>query len=90
MAPFRVFLTLIILNGNFDLPQDLLAGLADSRAQGGDGGWGIEIKDVQEILMGEVFLRLQAAAGQQGVGGADDGSVSERRAHVEIIIIIQK
>ena len=85
-----MFLTLIILDGNFDLPKDLLTGLTDSRAQGGDGGRGVEVKDIQEILMGEVFLRLHAAAGQQGVCGADDGGVSERRTHVEIIIIIQK
>ena len=40
--------------------------------------------------MGEVFLRLQPAAGQQGVGGADNGGVAERRAHVEIIILAEK
>ncbi len=40
--------------------------------------------------MGEVFLRLQPTAGQQGVGGADNGGVAERRAHVEIIILTEK
>ena len=40
--------------------------------------------------MGEVFLRLQSAAGQQGVGGADHSGVSEGRANVEIIILIQE
>ena len=40
--------------------------------------------------MGEVTLRLQPAAEQQGVGGADNGGVSERRAHVEVIILTEK
>ena len=40
--------------------------------------------------MGEVFLRLQPTAGQQGVGGADNCGVSEGRAHVEIIILTEK
>ena len=85
-----MFLTLIILNGNFDLPQHLLTGHADRRSKGGDGGGGVEVKDVEEIFMGEGFLRLQPAAGQQSVCGADQGGVAEGRAHVEIIIIIQE
>ena len=89
LAPFRVSLTLVISDGHFDLPQNLFAGLADRRTQGGDGGRGIEVKDVGEVLRGKVALRLQAAAGQQGVGGADDGGVSEGRPDVEIIIIFQ-
>ena len=40
--------------------------------------------------MGEVTFRLQPAAGQQGVGGADNGGIAERRAHVEVIIIVQE
>ena len=85
LAPFRVSLTLVISNRDFDLPQNLLAGLADRRAQGGDGCRGIEIKNVGEVLRGKVALRLQAAAGQQGVGGADDGGVSEGR-----LVIVKK
>ena len=40
--------------------------------------------------MGEGFLRLQPAAGQQGVGGTDDGGVSEGGSDVEIIIFFQE
>ena len=85
-----MFFTLIILNGDFDLPQDQLAALADRRAEGGDGGRGVEVEHIEEIFMGEVFLRLQPTSGQQGVGGADHGGVSESRAHVEIIILAEK
>ena len=90
LAPFREFLPLIVLDGHFDLPQHLLADLADRRAQGGDGGRGVEVEHGQEILMDEGFLRDQAAAGQKGVGGADHGGVSERDADVEIIVPLQE
>ena len=90
LLPFCAFFTFIILDGDFDLPQHPLAGLADGRAEGGDGGGRVEVEHTQEIFVGEGFLRLQPAAGQQGVGGADHGGVSEGRAHVEIIIIIQE
>ena len=63
MAPFREFLALVILDGDFDLPQHQLAGLADGRSKSGDGLRGIEIKDVQKILMLEVISRLHPAAG---------------------------
>ena len=45
-APFRQLLALIVFDGDFDLTQDLLTGLADGRAQGGDGLRRIEIKDI--------------------------------------------
>ena len=61
-APFREFLALIILDGDFDLPQHQLAGLADGRSKGGDGLRGVEIKDIQKILMLEVISRLHPAA----------------------------
>ena len=40
--------------------------------------------------MGEMPFRLQPAAGQQGIGGADDGGIPERGSDVEIIIFFQK
>ncbi|MSS36025.1 hypothetical protein [Clostridium porci] len=89
-APFRDFLALIVFNRNFDLPQYLFAGLADSRTQGGNGLRGIEIKDIQKIFMLEVISRLHAAAGQQCVGGADHGGVPKSHSDVEIIILFQK
>ena len=45
-APFRDFLALVILDGDFNLSQHQLAGLADGRSKGGDSLRGIEIKDV--------------------------------------------
>ena len=90
LTPFREFLPLIVLDGHFNLPQDLFADLAHRRAQSGDGGWRVEVEHRQEVFMNEGFLRVQAAAGQQGVGGADHGGISERRPDVEVIIFFQK
>ena len=90
MAPFREFLPLIVLDGHFDLPQHLFAGFTDRRAQGGDGGRRVEVEHGEEILMEKMVLRLQSAAGQQGVGGAGHGGISERRPDVEVIIFFQK
>jgi hypothetical protein len=89
-APFRDFLALIILDGDFDLPQHQLAGLADGRSKSGDGLRGIEIKDIQKILMLEVISRLHPAAGQQRIGGADNGGVPKSGSDVELIIVLQK
>jgi hypothetical protein len=89
-APFRDFLALVILDGDFDLPQHQLAGLADGRSKGGDGLRGVEIKDVQKILMLEVISRLHPAAGQQRIGGADNGGVPKSGSDVELIIVLQK
>jgi len=89
-APFRDFLALVILDGDFDLPQHQLAGLADGRSKSGDGLRGVEIKDIQKILMLEVISRLHPAAGQQRIGGADNGGVPKCGSDVEIIITFQK
>ena len=90
LAPFREFLPLIVLDGNFDLPQHLFAGFTDRRAQGGDGGRRVEVEHGQEIFMDEGFLRVQPATGQKGVSGADQGGVSERNADVEVIVPLQE
>ena len=90
MAPFREFLALVILDGDFDLPQHQLAGLADGRSKSGDGLRGVEIKDVQKILMLEVISRLHPAAGRQRIGGADNGGVPKSGSDVELIIVLQK
>ena len=89
-APFRKFISLISLDGDFDLPQDLFIGLTDGHAQGGEGISGVEIEKVQKILMVEIVLRLQAAARHQGVGDADRGGSPERHFDVEVIILLQK
>lgn len=38
----------------------------------------------------KVFLRFQPAAGQEGIGDTDGGSVSELHSDVELIIPFQK
>ncbi|MFQ7453290.1 MAG: hypothetical protein ACLRNQ_19960 [Flavonifractor plautii] len=72
------------------MAQHLFADLADRRAQGGDGGGGIPVKDAQKVLMPEILLRVQPATGHQRIGDAGGGGASERRPYVVIIIFLQK
>ena len=66
-APFRQLLALIVLDGDFDLTQDLLTGLADGCAQGGDGLRRVEIKDVQEITTRRWSTTIWPIADKEGV-----------------------
>ena len=89
-APFREFISLISLDGDFDLPQDLFIGLTDGHAQGGEGISGIEIEKAQKILMIEIVLRLQAAAGHKCVGNTDRCSLPKLHTKLTIIILLQE
>jgi hypothetical protein len=80
---------LVISDGDFDLPQHLLADFADRRAESGDGSWGVEIKDTQKILMLKVFVGFQSAAAHQGISDADGCRALELCLDVEIIILFQ-
>ena len=44
-APFREVFTLIIFDGDFDLPQHPFACFTDRRAEGGDGIGRVEIEN---------------------------------------------
>ena len=55
-------LALVISDCDFNLPQHLLIDFADRRAEDGNGGGGIEIKDTKKILMLKAFIGLHAAA----------------------------
>lgn len=90
MAPFREFLALVILDGDFDLPQHLSVDPAHRRAQLGGGFRGIKIEDAQEILMLEAVVRFKPAAGHERVGDADGGGTLEGRSYVELIIPVKK
>ena len=90
MAPFREFLALVILDGDFDLPQHLSVDPAHRRAQLGGGFRGVEIEDAQEILMLEAVVRFKPAAGHERVGNADGGGALEGRSYVELIIPVKK
>lgn len=81
---------LILSDGDLDLPQHLLIDGADRRAKLCRRRRGIPVKNTQEILMLKVFVRLQAAAGHEGVGDADGGGVAEGHAYVEIIIAVKE
>ena len=90
MAPFREFLALVILDGDFDLPQHLSVDPAHRRAQLSSGFRGVEIEDAQEILMLEAVVRFKPAAGHERVGDADGGGALEGRSYVELIIPVKK
>ena len=83
-TPFRALGALIVLDGDADLPQYLLVYLADRRAQRPHGGGGVEVEDRHEILMAEILLRLQPAAGHQGVGDADRGGGLELEPQLQL------
>ena len=90
MAPFCEFLALVILDGDFDLPQHLSVDPAHRRAQLGGGFRGVEIEDAQEILMLEAVVRFKPAAGHERVGDADGGGALEGRSYVKFIIPVKK
>ena len=88
MAPFREFLALVILDGDFNLPQHLSVDPAHRRTQLGGGFRGVEVEDIQEILVFKVALRVKTASGHEQIGDADGGGAAKRDAYVEIIIAI--
>ena len=82
-------LALISLDGDFDLPQHLFAGLTDRRAEDADRLGGVEVKDGQEVLVGEDTGGVESAAAHQRVGGADRSGVFEHRSQVVFIIFFE-
>ena len=89
-APFRELLALIDLDGDADLPQNLLVNLADRRAQRPNRGRGIEIENRHEVLMLEILFRIQPTARHQGIGDTDGGGGLKLDFDVEIIVLLQK
>ena len=83
-------LTLIVLDGGANLPQNLLIDLADRCAQRPNRGRGIEIENRHEVLMLEVVFRLQPAAGHQSIGDTDGGGGLKLDFDVVIIVLLQE
>ncbi|MGI6498977.1 MAG: hypothetical protein ACOX0U_09305 [Oscillospiraceae bacterium] len=81
---------LIIFNGDFNLTQHLLIGVADRCTEKTHGSRGIKIEDAQKILMLKIFFRRKPAAGHEGIGDADGYSVSELDSDIVLIILFQK
>ncbi|MSC86273.1 hypothetical protein EAI89_20935 [Eubacterium sp. am_0171] len=90
LAPFRDFLALIIFDGDFDLTQHLSADPAYRRTQLSGSFRGVEVEDIQEILVFKVVLRVKAASGHERIGDADGSGAAKSDAYVEIIIAIEK
>ena len=80
MAPLCFF------DGLFDLPEDLSAADADSRANGSDRHGGVESEDVCEVFRLEVAVCRLTAAQHKGVRGADCCCPAESGSNLTIII----
>lgn len=83
-------LTLIVLDGDANLPQYLLVHLADRRSQRPNRGRGIEIENRYEVLMLKILVCIQSASGHQGVGNADGGGRLKLDFDVKFIVLIQE
>ena len=83
-------LSLIVSDGDADLPQHLLAGLTDRRPQSTNGGRGVEIENRREIFAVKAAFRFQSTAGHQGVGDADGSGGLELHLDVIIIVLLQE
>lgn len=87
MTPFCDFLTLILFDGDFNLPQNGFADLADSTAQSGNGFRGIEIQNRLKVLIVEGCF--QATPGHKGIGGADRSGVEKSHTFAIVMILLQ-
>ena len=83
-------LALIVLDGDADLPQNLLVDLADRCAQRPNRGRGIEIENRHEVLMLEILFRIQSTARHQGIGDTDGGGGLKLDFDVVIIVLRQE
>ena len=83
-------LALIVLDGDADLPQNLLVDLADRCAQRPNRGRGIEIENRHEVLMLEILFRIQPTARHQGIGDTDGGGGLKLDFDVVIIVLRQE
>ena len=83
-------LSLIVSDGDANLPQHLLAGLADHLSQRTNGGRTIKVGDCDEIFAVKEAFRFQSTTGHQGIGDADGGSCLELHLDVIIIVLLQE
>ena len=83
-------LALRALDGDADLPQNLLVNRADRRAQRPNRGRGIEIENRHEVLMLEILFRIQPTARHQGIGDTDGGGGLKLDFDVVIIVLRQE
>lgn len=81
---------LIVLDDDADLPQHLLVHLADRRSQRPNRGRGIEIENWHEVLMLEILVCIQSAAGHQGVCNADGSGCLELYSFVKFIVLLKE
>jgi hypothetical protein len=72
-------------DGRFNLAQNLAADITDSFAKLCDGGGGIPVQHLCEILPEQ--LRIQSAPGLDAVGDAGSSGLPEGSSDAEIIIL---
>lgn len=81
--------SVVFLNGDFHFPEHPARNAVDGIAQGVDGLTGIEIEDIEEILVLKVEIRVVGTAGEHGVGDADADRPAESYFDVVYIITLQ-
>lgn len=81
--------SVVFLNGDFHFPEHTACNAVDGVAQGIDSQAGIEIKDIQEILVLKVEIRVVGTAGKHTVSDADGDRPSEGYFDVVYIITLQ-
>lgn len=81
--------SVVFLNGDFHFPEHTACNAVDGVAQGIDSQAGIEIKDIQEILILKVEIRVVGTAGKHTVSDADGDRPSEGYFDVVYIITLQ-
>jgi hypothetical protein len=72
-------------DGRFNLAQNLAADITDSFAKLCDGGGGIPVQHLRDMLPEQ--LRIQSAPGLDAVGDAGCSGLPEGSSDAEIIII---
>ena len=83
-------LALVSLDGDFDLPQDLFAGLADRRSEDANRVCGVEVEDGLEVLVVEVVGGVKPAAAHHHIRCADGSGVFENSSQVVFIIFFEE
>jgi hypothetical protein len=84
----RDFLPLVLLDGDFNLPQNLFGDCAEGPAEHVHGVRRVEIEYRLKVLIFNVFAGVNPAAGHERVGCADREGFPEADAYVEVIKFI--
>jgi len=84
----RDFLPLVLLDGDFNFPQNLFGDCTDGPAQRIHGVRCVEIEYRLKVLIFNIFAGVNPAAGHERICGTDREGFPEANAYVEVIKFI--